>query len=125
MSLRGCQSVVDQSLRYSSTKTKLKKKWKILLKVSIGWLSFISNLRYRTLALHCHNIERLDLSDCKKITDHSTSAISKHCHKLLSINLESCVNISDMSLKSISDGCSVSRSFQPFNEQHVNRDALF
>lgn len=62
---------------------------------------------YRTLALHCHNIERLDLSDCKKITDHSTSAISKHCHKLISINLESCVNITDMSLKSISDGCPV------------------
>lgn len=62
----------------------------------------------RTLAQHCHNVERLDLSDCKKITDLSTQAISKHCSKLTSINLESCANITDLSLKAISDGCPVS-----------------
>lgn len=65
---------------------------------------------FRTLAQHCHNVERLDLSDCKKITDQATHAISKHCAKLTSINLESCVNISDKSLKDISDGCPVSFS---------------
>lgn len=59
------------------------------------------------LAQHCHNVERLDLSDCKKITDLSIHSISKHCPKLTSINLESCVNITDISLKAISDGCSV------------------
>lgn len=62
----------------------------------------------RTLAHHCHNIERLDLSDCKKITDQAVHAISKHCAKLSAINLESCVIISDKSLKDISDGCPVS-----------------
>lgn len=61
----------------------------------------------RTLALYCPNVEHLDLSDCKKISDISINAISRHCSKLLSINLESCVNISDMSLKAISDGCPV------------------
>lgn len=62
----------------------------------------------RTLAQHCHNIERLDLSDCKKITDQAIYAISKHCAKLSTINLESCVNITDKSLKNLADGCPVS-----------------
>lgn len=62
----------------------------------------------RTLAQHCHNIERLDLSDCKKITDQAIYAISKHCAKLTGINLESCVNITDKSLKNVADGCPVS-----------------
>lgn len=99
----------------------------VIARLSIGWRSVIEvnkNSRcpltalysfislffvyFRTLAQHCHNIERLDLSDCKKITDQATHAISKHCAKLTSINLESCVNISDKSLKDISDGCPVS-----------------
>lgn len=64
-------------------------------------------LIFRTLAQHCHNIERLDLSDCKKITDQAIYAISKHCSKLTAISLESCVNITDKTLKNIADGCSV------------------
>lgn len=70
--------------------------------------NFFLFYKFRTLAQHCHNIERLDLSDCKKITDQAIHAISKHCAKLTSINLESCVNITDKSLKDISDGCPVS-----------------
>lgn len=62
---------------------------------------------FRTLAQHCHNIERLDLSDCKRITDQAIYAISKHCSKLTGINLESCVNITDKTLKNVADGCPV------------------
>lgn len=70
-------------------------------------LLFILLHSSRTLAQHCHNIERLDLSDCKKITDQAIYAISKHCAKLSNINLESCVNITDKSLKNLADGCPV------------------
>lgn len=81
-----------------------------------------SRVNFRTLAQHCHNIERLDLSDCKKITDQATHAISKHCAKLTSINLESCVNISDKSLKDISDGCPVSFPISfPFERENCCR----
>lgn len=62
----------------------------------------------RTLAFHCPNIENLDLSECKKITDISTQSISKNCVRLAAINLQSCSNITDDSLKYISDGCPVS-----------------
>lgn len=62
----------------------------------------------RTLANHCHNIEHLDLSECKKITDLSVTDISRYCNKLTAINLDSCSNITDNSLKYISDGCPVS-----------------
>lgn len=68
---------------------------------------FLSYSQCRTLAQHCHNIERLDLSGCKKITDQAIYAISKHCAKMTGINLESCVNITDKSLKNIADGCPV------------------
>lgn len=71
-----------------------------------------NDLIYRTLAQHCHNIERLDLSDCKKITDQAIYAISKHCAKLTAINLESCINITDKSLKNIADGCPVRRKIK-------------
>lgn len=71
----------------------------------------------RTLAQHCHNIERLDLSDCKKITDQAIYAISKHCSKMTGINLESCVNITDKSLKNIADGCPV-RFLHRIFQQH-------
>lgn len=76
-------------------------KWKCL---------FVLIARCRTLAKYCHNIEQLDLSECKKITDISTESISSYCSKLTSINFESCSIITDNSLKFISDGCSVSHA---------------
>jgi F-box and leucine-rich repeat protein 2/20 len=81
LSLKGCQSVGDQSIR--------------------------------TLAQHCHNIEHLDLTECKKITDAATANF-KHCSKLQQISLESCSQISDLSLKSISDGCPVRKVYVLF-----------
>lgn len=96
LSLRGCKSVGDQSIRYKSRLQKI-----------MTILSLILIFSNRTLAQHCHNIEHLDLSECKKITDLATQALSRYCSKLASINLDSCSQISDSSLKAISDGCSV------------------
>lgn len=124
LSLRGCQSVGDQSIRYKFLKCT---RHGLAVSDSSVWMLFIFHfksllcsiyeyfflfslsfyLHYRTLAQHCHNIERLDLSDCKKITDQAIYAISKHCSKLTAINLESCVNITDKSLKNVADGCPV------------------
>lgn len=96
------------------------------------WFVCISQSFSRVLAQHCHNIERLDVSGCKKISDQAIHAISKHCAKLISINLESCINITDKSLKDLSDGCSVSRfvacaeeSDQAIMSQNSNLNVFF
>ena len=73
----------------------------------------------RTLAQHCHNIEHLDLTECKKITDAATEPLSKHCNKLQQISLESCSQVSDLSLKSISDGCPVSQTVYVQNKDFL------
>lgn len=59
----------------------------------------------RTLAQSCPNIEELNLSQCKKISDATCAALSNHCPKLQRLNLDSCPEITDLALKDISDGC--------------------
>lgn len=59
----------------------------------------------RTLAQSCPNIEELNLSQCKKISDATCAALSSHCPKLQRLNLDSCPEITDISLKDLSDGC--------------------
>lgn len=89
------------------------------------FIYFFFSFSNRTLAQHCHNIERLDLSDCKKITDQAIYAISKHCSKMTGINLESCVNITDKSLKNIADGCPVSFYSNENENQSTNAPKTF
>lgn len=59
----------------------------------------------RTLAQSCPNIEELNLSQCKKISDATCAALSSHCPKLQRLNLDSCPEITDMSLKDLAAGC--------------------
>lgn len=88
--------------------------WRLFNKVRIFIILALLTISFyfvsRTLAQHCPNIEYLDLSECKKVTDVSIESLSRHCIKLLSLNVCSCSNITDNSLKFISDGCSVSNS---------------
>jgi len=59
----------------------------------------------RTLAQSCPNIEELNLSQCKRISDATCAALSSHCPKLQRLNLDSCPEITDMSLKDLAAGC--------------------
>lgn len=79
---------------------------------------FISHPLYRTLAQYCHNIEHLDLSECKRVTDLAVQALSSYCFKLASIYLESCAQITDSSLKALSDRCHVSINSIGVNERN-------
>ena len=58
-----------------------------------------------TFAQNCANIERLNLQNCKKLSDRTCQSLSRHCPKLQVLDISSCSNLTDNSLRAIGHGC--------------------
>ena len=58
-----------------------------------------------TFSQTCCNIETLDLSSCKKLSDKTFHCLAQHCTKLASLNISSCSALTDASLRAIGQGC--------------------
>ena len=58
-----------------------------------------------TFSQTCCNIETLDLSSCKKLSDKTFHCLAQHCTKLATLNISSCSNLTDTSLRAIGHGC--------------------
>lgn len=80
LSLKGCEVVEDRAIRCVDYRL-----YRFLL------------LMKRTFSKNCHNIERLVLHKCHRLTDNSVEALSQNCPKLLNLDLSSCRSITDKS----------------------------
>ena len=58
-----------------------------------------------TFSQTCCNIETLDLSSCKKLSDKTFHCLAQHCTKLATLNISSCSSLTDTSLRAIGHGC--------------------
>ena len=58
-----------------------------------------------TFSQTCCNIETLDLSSCKKLSDKTFHCLAQHCTKLHTLNISGCSNLTDTSLRAIGHGC--------------------
>ena len=65
LSLNGCQVNIDQQQLITSTDEQA-----------------VGDSALSTFAQHCNNIERLNLRNCKKLSDRTCQFLARHCSKL-------------------------------------------
>jgi len=56
-----------------------------------------------TIAHKCPNLERLNLADCKQITDKSIIAIAQNCKKLTSLDLNRCAKVTSAAIEELAN----------------------
>ena len=75
----------------------------------IGFTSAAGYLNVSTIEYgdrqHCCNLQRINLSNCKKITDTGVSAIAQHCPLLSDINVFGCELLTDIGVSAIAQHC--------------------
>jgi F-box and leucine-rich repeat protein 2/20 len=109
LSLRGCQSVVDSSLRTFAQQCNniedlnlndCKKISDRYLKKLKFWIRFLVTLRKnfstcQSLSRYCPKLQRLNLNSCSAITDLSLKDLAAGCHQLTHINISWCDQITE------------------------------
>ena len=69
----------------------------VLIKRNLPDARFSIYIHCSTFSTNCHNIEKLILHKCYRLTDTAVEALSQNCPKLLYLDLSSCRAISDKS----------------------------
>lgn len=75
------------------------------LRVLSLWNTPVGDEGLLEIAKGCHQLEKLDLSQCPAITDKALFAIAKNCPNLTDLTIESCSNIGNAGLQAIGQGC--------------------
>ncbi|MCF7799526.1 F-box-like domain-containing protein [Candidatus Babeliales bacterium] len=88
---------------------KLLKRFSNLIEINLGdvsaFFSKYTNDKVLKTIKNCRNLRKLNLKNCRKITDDGLAYIAYGCNLLQKINLSGCKNISDEGLAILSRGC--------------------
>ncbi|XP_026684033.1 F-box/LRR-repeat protein 20-like [Diaphorina citri] len=105
ISLRGCQSMTDNSLNI------LAQYCNNVEDINLNLCKKLTDATSLALSKHCAKLQRLDLASCSFITDQSLKALADGCRNLTHINISWCINITENGVIALARGCQKLESF--------------
>ena len=100
LNLNGCQKISDSGLetiaKYCASR---------IVDLGVYWNLKVSDKGVLSLASHCQNLVRLNLSGCKKLTDRSLEALGRGCRGLERLDITRCVRLTDDGLLHVAKNC--------------------
>ena len=76
-----------------------------LTKMNLRDCRNITDIGISAIALHCHQLSFMNLTGCINVTDNCVSALGRHCHNLRTMILCGCTNISGPGLSALDQIC--------------------
>jgi F-box/leucine-rich repeat protein 2/20 len=105
LSLKGCQSVGDQSIRT------LAQHCHNIEHLDLTECKKITDAAIDPLSKHCPKLTAISLESCSLITDLSMKALSDGCPNILEINISWCHLISENGIEALARGCNKIKKF--------------
>ncbi|CAF3667280.1 unnamed protein product [Rotaria socialis] len=97
---------------------------KFLKRLNIENCKCITDHNMGIVASHCQNLERLTVKHCGKLTNTTLFYLSKNCAYLKHINISSCHHIDDQGVKTISTSCSHLESWDISWCMHITENGV-
>uniref|UniRef100_A0A1B0DEP6 Uncharacterized protein n=1 Tax=Phlebotomus papatasi TaxID=29031 RepID=A0A1B0DEP6_PHLPP len=118
LSLKGCQSVGDQSIRT------LAQHCHNIEYLDLSDCKKITDLAIQSLSKHCPKLSIVYLESCVNISDCSLKAISDGCPSLTEINISWCDLVTENGVEALARGCPKIKKFSSKGCKQVNDRAV-